>query len=289
MAGVHNLRKGFHSFLTTTKSLAHIRTLGTAASSSPPNLRLDGKVAIVTGSTEGIGFAISRRLAQEGAYVVVSSRKEKNVEKAVSTLHKEGLNNVSGLICHVAKKADRDALVNHALGKYGQIDILVANAGMNPYFGRTLDISEESWDKIFDINFKSVFLLTQQVVPHMEKIGGGSIIYVSSFAGLNPVPEIGAYSISKTALLGLTKVIAAECGPNNIRVNCIAPGLIKTHLSEAMWTSDSVRKDYEEKTMLKRIGEPVEMSGLVAFLCSKDASYITGEVIPATGGISSRL
>lgn len=285
------LRKGcqrlMSSSMKTASSIA-IRQLSSGHSAAP-SVRLDGKVAIVTGSTDGIGFAISRRLAQEGAHVVISSRKQNNVDRAVAALHQEGLSKVIGQVCHVGKKADLEALVHNTLGKCGKIDILIANAGMNPYFGRTLDIPEEAWNKIFDINLKAAFLLTQMVVPHMEKEGGGSVIYVSSFAGLQPIPEIGAYSIAKTALLGLTKVLAAECGPQKIRVNCIAPGLIKTHLAEAMVSDDSVRHDYESKTVLKRIGQPEEMAGLVAFLCSDDAAFIAGEVICVTGGYPSRL
>jgi len=250
---------------------------------------LSGKVAIVTGSTDGIGYAIARRLGKEGAKVVVSSRKEKNVLKAVDSLRKEGIV-VEGTVCNVGVDADRQKLVKMTLEKFGKIDMLISNAGINPHYGSLLDVSDEIWDKLFSVNVKAGFSLSKLVVPHMEK-NGGSIVYVSSVAGYNSTAGIAAYGITKTALLGLTKAMAQACAEKNIRVNCIAPGLIKTDFSRAAWeVPDSETKNIIEKMIpMNRLGTPDECAGTVAFLCSNDASYITGESVMIGGGVAARL
>ncbi|XP_067874585.1 dehydrogenase/reductase SDR family member 4-like [Heterodontus francisci] len=249
---------------------------------------LSGKVALVTASTQGIGLAIARRLARDGAQVVISSRKQASVDRALGQLQAEGLG-VSGTVCHVGKREDREALVGETLKRHGAIDILVSNAAVNPFAGRVLDCSEEAWDKIFEVNVKTAFLLAKLVVPHMERRGGGSIVLVSSAAAYQPFPAIGPYSVSKTALLGLTKVLADELAPVNIRVNCLAPGVIRTKFSSALWSDDSLRQRFEEKIAMRRIGEPEECAGTVSFLCSQDAAYITGETIVVAGGFHCRL
>lgn len=250
--------------------------------------KLDGKVAIVTASTDGIGLAIARRLAEDGAKVVISSRKQKNVDKAVETLKQLHLS-VTGIPCHVGLEADRKKLIDHTVAEFGGFDILVSNAAVNPVFGPVLNCPEDAWDKIFDINVKATFLLAQSAVPHLEKRGGGSILIVSSIAGFQPFSALGAYSVSKTALFGLTKVLAQELGPSGIRVNCLAPGVIQTKFSAALVENEDVREKVLEGIPLQRIGQPHEMGGLVSFLCSDDALYITGETIVASGGMSSRL
>ncbi|CAB3992828.1 dehydrogenase reductase SDR family member 4-like [Paramuricea clavata] len=248
-----------------------------------------GKVAIVTASTDGIGYEIARRLGHDGAKVVISSRKQHNVDETCRKLQSEGLD-VLGMVCHVGKNDDRKNLVNKTLEKYGKIDILVSNAATNPIYGDTLSASEKAWDKIFDTNVKATFLLIKEVVPHMkEQKIKGAITVVASIAGLNPFPALGVYSISKTALLALTKVLANELGSDGIRVNSIAPGIIKTHFSKAIWENESVQQELLRDTALKRIGTPEECAGLVSFLSSDDASYITGENIVVSGGTPSRL
>uniref|UniRef100_A0A6M2DK69 Putative dehydrogenase n=1 Tax=Xenopsylla cheopis TaxID=163159 RepID=A0A6M2DK69_XENCH len=250
--------------------------------------RLSGKVAVVTASTDGIGFAIAKRLGLEGAKVVVSSRKSVNVENAVSTLLKDGLD-VHGVVCHVSKAEDRKNLYDKAVEKYGGIDILVSNAAVNPAVGHVLQCDEQSWDKIFDVNVKASFLLAKEVLPHLRKRGGGSIVFVSSIAGLQPFPILGAYSVSKTALFGLTKAASHDLATENIRVNCIAPGIVKTRFSSALHESDSAKEAALMTVPMRRLAEPHEMSGVVAFLVSDDASYITGEILVAAGGMPSRL
>ncbi|XP_029435216.1 dehydrogenase/reductase SDR family member 4-like [Rhinatrema bivittatum] len=249
---------------------------------------LADKVALVTASTDGIGFAIARRLAQDGAKVVLSSRKQENVDKALAQLREENLM-VSGTICHVGKEQDRERLILKAVEQYGGIDILVSNAAVNPFFGNILDSTEEVWDKILDVNVKATFLLVKKVVPHMEKRGGGSIVIVSSLAAYTPFPSLGPYSVSKTALLGLTKVLAPELASKNIRLNCLAPGLIKTKFSSALWQNQSMAKQFLSVLGAHRIGEAEDCAGVVSFLCSPDAAYISGETVVVAGGSQSRL
>ncbi|XP_075067384.1 dehydrogenase/reductase SDR family member 4-like isoform X2 [Mixophyes fleayi] len=219
---------------------------------TPP--KLQGKVALVTASTNGIGLAIARRLAQDGARVLLSSRRQQNVDHAVQKLKGEGLD-VDGTVCHVGKSEDRERLVN----------------------------------TILDINVKAAFLLVKLVVPKMQERGGGSIVIVSSLAGFTPFPALGPYSVSKTALLGLTKALAPELTQLNIRVNCLAPGLIRTKFSSALWKNESVLEQLTTSLGISRIGEPEDCAGAVSFLCSPDAAYITGETVVVSGGGHSRL
>lgn len=249
---------------------------------------LANKVALVTASTDGIGFAIARRLAQDGAHVVVSSRKQQNVDQAVATLQGEGLS-VTGTVCHVGKAEDRERLVAMAVKLHGGIDILVSNAAVNPFFGSLMDITEEVWDKTLDINVKAPALMTKAVVPEMEKRGGGSLVIVASIAAFSPFPGLSPYNVSKTALLGLTKTLAIELAPRNIRVNCLAPGLIKTSFSRMLWMDKEKEERMKQTLQIRRLGEPEDCAGIVSFLCSEDASYITGETVVVGGGTPSRL
>uniref|UniRef100_A0A8C8ZU11 Dehydrogenase/reductase SDR family member 4 n=1 Tax=Prolemur simus TaxID=1328070 RepID=A0A8C8ZU11_PROSS len=249
---------------------------------------LANKVALVTASTDGIGFAIARRLAQDGAHVVVSSRKQQNVDRAVAALQAEGLS-VTGTVCHVGKAEDRERLVATAVKLHGGIDILVSNAAVNPFFGSLMDTTEEVWDKILDINVKATVLMTKAVVPEMEKRGGGSVVITASVAAFSPFPGLGPYNVSKTALLGLTKNLAVELAPRNIRVNCLAPGLIKTSFSSTFWMDKAKEESMKETLRISRIGKPEECAGVVSFMCSEDASYITGETVVVGGGTPSRL
>ncbi|XP_043935464.1 dehydrogenase/reductase SDR family member 4-like isoform X2 [Protopterus annectens] len=235
-----------------------------------------------------IGLAIARRLAKEGANVVISSRKQENVTRALAELKSEGLN-ISGCVCHVGNEEHQDLLVNMTLEQHGAIDILVSNAAVNPFVGKIVDCSKEMWQKIFDVNVTASFLLAKHVVPHMEKRGGGSIVLVSSTAGYHPIPTIGPYSVSKTALLGLTRTLALELGPMNIRVNCMAPGLTRTRFSTILQQSPRLNRMLTENLPIARIGLPEECAGAVNFLCSSDASFITGETIVVAGGGYSRL
>ncbi|KAM4809110.1 dehydrogenase/reductase SDR family member 4-like isoform 1-T2 [Rhinophrynus dorsalis] len=250
--------------------------------------KLQGKVALVTASTEGIGFAVAKRLAEDGARVLLSSRKQQNVDRAVKELREQGLD-VDGTVCHVGKSEDRERLVETAVQRFGGVDILVSNAAVNPFAGSILESSEEVWDKILDVNVKATFLLVKLLVPKMQERGGGSIVIVSSIAGFTPFPGLGPYSVSKTALLGLTKALAPELSPLNIRVNCLAPGLIRTKFSTPLWKNEAMSDLLTTTLGISRIGEPEDCAGTVSFLCSSDAAYITGETIVVAGGGRSRL
>uniref|UniRef100_A0A7S0M055 Dehydrogenase/reductase SDR family member 4 n=1 Tax=Cryptomonas curvata TaxID=233186 RepID=A0A7S0M055_9CRYP len=247
--------------------------------------RLLGKTAIVTASTAGIGFAIARRLAREGANVAISSRKSENVAKAVSDLQREGLS-VLGIPCHVGKADDRTRLVQETCSSFGgKVDILVSNAAVNPAYGPLQDTTADQWDKIFDINVKAAFLLSKEVIPIMKKQGGGSIVMISSIAAFTAIQNLGAYSVSKTALIGLAKAIAAEHAADRIRCNAVAPGIIKTRFSEALWSDPAQETQVVQQVPLGRLGEGDDISGVAAFLASDDSQYVTGETIVAAGGM----
>ncbi|XP_076470508.1 dehydrogenase/reductase SDR family member 4-like [Babylonia areolata] len=280
------LRQCFKSLASRTGAapLLHVRM-----SSSTSDQKLAGKVAIVTASTEGIGLAVAKRLCQDGAKVMISSRKQQNVDAAVQQLRSISVQ-VSGVVCHVAKYEDRAKLIEETIKQFGGVDILVSNAGTSPYFGCLLDTPEEAWDKIFDINVKAGFLLCREIYPHMEKRGAGAIVFVSSIAAYSPFSMIGAYSVSKTTLVGLTKALAPELAKSNIRVNSVAPGLIKTKFSKALWgQSDKIAEATLKQIPMHRFGTPEDCAGAVSFLASDDSAYMTGETILVTGGMTSRL
>lgn len=253
--------------------------------------KLANKVAIVTGSTEGIGLAIAKKLAEDGAKVLISSRKQANVDKAVNELQNMFPNQIAGTVCHVGKEDDRENLVKFCLDKFGgRIDIFVSNAAVNPSVGPFLETTESQWDKIFDVNVKAPFLLTQKVVPYMLNNKGlegkGSIIYISSIGGYFGLNTIGAYTVSKTALLGLCKNVSMELANKGIRANLVAPGLIETRFSGILRDNDGY---WKSSTHMKRLGKANEISGIVSFLCSPEASYITGENIAVAGGHYCKL
>ncbi|XP_064634713.1 dehydrogenase/reductase SDR family member 4-like [Lineus longissimus] len=250
--------------------------------------RFDGKVAIVTGSTEGIGLAVARRLAQDGAKVMICSRKEKKVEAAVKQLVAENLL-VRGVPCQAALKEDRENLVAETLKHFGGIDFLVNSVGASPYFGTIMNTPEKAYDQLFDLNVKAGFFMSQAVLPHMEKRGGGSIVFNSSITAYSPMELIGVYSVCKTTLLGMAKAMAPELGRSNVRVNCVAPGIIGTKFSKALIENEELQQETMKTLALKRVGTPEDIAGVVAFLCSDDAAYITGETVTVAGGMHSHL
>ncbi|ERL84577.1 dehydrogenase/reductase SDR family member 4 [Dendroctonus ponderosae] len=248
--------------------------------------RLLGRIAVVTASTDGIGFAIAQRLAREGAKVIVSSRKAKNVEAATEKLSQEGLS-VTGLVCHVGKSEDRRKLFDEAK-KLGGLDILVSNAAVNPEVGSVFDCSESSWDKIFEVNVKSSFMLAKEALPLLRESKAGRIIFISSIAGFQPFSLLGAYSVSKTALLGLVKAGAGHLASENITVNSICPGVIETRFSSSL-TEGAAGEIALSQIPIGRFGKPHDVSGAVAFLASDDGAYVTGENLVIGGGMASRL
>jgi dehydrogenase/reductase SDR family protein 4 len=245
---------------------------------------LSGKVAVITGSTRGIGRAIAEEYAKAGAKVVISSRKAEACEQVAGELREQGLNDVLDIPCHIGDKAQLQNLVDETLKAWGRIDVLVCNAAINPTYGPLSEMSDEAFDKIMATNVRSTFWLCNMVLPQMAELGGGSVIVLSSIAGIRGSLTIGTYGVSKAAEAALARNLALEWGPKNIRVNAIAPGLIKTDFAKALW-EDPVRvKRIEERTPLRRVGDPVDIAGVALFLASKAGAYVTGQTIVADGG-----
>jgi dehydrogenase/reductase SDR family protein 4 len=246
---------------------------------------LQGKVAFVTGATRGIGRSIAEEMARAGAKVVVSSRKAEACEAVRAEFERQGWP-VIAQPCNVSRKEELHALVDRTVATWGPIDIAVANAAANPYYGPLTQLPDETFDKIFTNNVKSVLWLAGMTLPAMAERGGGSFITVGSIGGLLSSTVIGAYGVSKAADHQLVRNLAAEWGPKNVRVNAIAPGLIKTDFARALWQDDKRRKEREAITPLRRLGEPREIGGIAVFLASEAASFITGQVIVADGGVT---
>jgi len=251
----------------------------------PSLFDLAGQVAVVTGSTRGIGKSIAEELGKAGAKVMISSRKAEACESTRAELAKMGLT-VLAQPCNVGRKEEVSALVDATVKAWGRIDIMVCNAAVNPYYGPLGGLSDEAFDKVMNSNVKSNLWLANLVIPGMAERGGGSLIMVGSIAGLKANTIIGAYGISKAADHMLVKNLAAEWGPKNVRVNAIAPGLVKTDFAKALWEDDKLRKAREDATPLRRIGEPQDIGGIAVFLASKAAAFMTGQCIVADGGVT---
>ncbi|RZC50620.1 hypothetical protein C5167_019049 [Papaver somniferum] len=248
-------------------------------------MRFQGKVAIITASTQGIGMSIAERLGLDGASVVISSRKQKNVDEAVEKLKSRGIE-VLGVVCHVSNAQHRKNLIDRTLQKYGKIDILVSNAAANPSADPMLRTQETLLDKLWEVNVKASILILQDAAPHLRK--GSSVVFISSISAYRPPLSMGMYGVTKTALLGLTKALAVEMSPNT-RVNAVVPGVIPTNFADHLIKDESARKAAERATLLDRLGTTEEIAAAAAFLASDEASYITGEILVVAGGMLSRL
>ncbi len=246
---------------------------------------LSGKVAVITGSSKGIGRAAAHALAAVGAKVVISARKADACEVVAEEIRAKG-GEALVLPCNISRKPEVEALIVETERAWGQVDILVCNAAINPVYGPLGNLGDEAFDKIMHANVKSSIWLANLVLPGMAKRGGGAMVIVSSIAGIRGTPVIGGYGISKAADFALARNLAVEWGPQNIRVNCVAPGLVKTDFARALWEDEANLKQRTSTTPLRRIGEPEEIGGIVAFLASPAASFITGQVIVADGGVT---
>ncbi len=246
---------------------------------------LSGQVAVITGSSKGIGRAAAEIMASLGAKVVVSSRKPDACEAVASAIRTQG-GEALVIPCNISRKEEIDALIRGTLKHWGRIDTLVCNAAVNPYFGPLQKIPDDAFDKIMNSNIKSNLWLCNYAIPSMAEQGGGSVVIVSSIGGLRGSAQLGAYGISKAADMQLTRSLAVEWGASNVRVNCVAPGLVKTDFARALWEDPDRLKRTVATAPLRRIGEPAEIGGIIAFLASKAASFMTGAVIVADGGVS---
>lgn len=244
---------------------------------------LTGQVAVVTGSSRGIGRAIAEQLARAGAKVVVSSRKADACAGVVDSIRGAGGEAIA-VPCNISDREQLRNLVGQAVTAWGRLDILVCNAAVNPYFGPMADMPDDAYDKIMNSNVRSNFWLCKLAVPHMTS--GGSIIIVSSIGGLQGSATLAVYGMSKAADFSLVKSLAIEHGAKGIRANCIAPGLIKTDFSRALWESGTLLKKVENGAPLGRIGMPDDIGGVAVFLASRAAAYITGQTLVVDGGLT---
>jgi NAD(P)-dependent dehydrogenase (short-subunit alcohol dehydrogenase family) len=246
---------------------------------------LTGQVAIITGSSRGIGQSIAETMAQMGAKVVVSSRKAEACEEVAAGIRKAG-GEATVIAANISRKAEVEALVAQTVEKYGRLDCMVSNAAVSPYFGPMTGLEDDAFDKLMNNNVRSSLWLAKLSKPHMDKQGGGTIIIISSIAGIRAGGNLGGYAVSKAADFGLARALASEWGETNIRINCIAPGLVRTDFARALWEDDKRRAAYERSTPLRRIGDTKDIGGIAAFLASPAAAFITGQIIVADGGIT---
>jgi NAD(P)-dependent dehydrogenase (short-subunit alcohol dehydrogenase family) len=244
---------------------------------------LTGRVALVTGASRGIGSAIAESLAEQGAQVVLSSRKQADLDEEAARINATYPDRVWPVAAHAGRPEDLERLVKSVMERYAHIDILVNNAATNPYVGPVLGPEMAAWDKTFEVNLRGLFILTKLVYEAWMESHGGAIVNVASVGGLRPSPGLGVYNVTKAGVIMLTRQLARELG-RNVRVNAVAPGLIKTRFAEALWGNEAILERVLASNPMGRIGVPDEVASAVAFLVSDAASYINGEVIVIDGG-----
>lgn len=245
---------------------------------------ISGKVAVVTGGSKGIGKAIAEALAAHGAKVVVASRKLDACQAVVDGIKAEG-GEATAISCNITNRPDLEKLVKESEAAYGQIDIMVANAAVNPFMGSNLDIPDDAFQKIMTCNVQSNLWLAQMIIPGMQARKDGAFIIVSSIGGLKGDKSLGAYAISKAADFQLARNLAVEFGKDNIRVNCIAPGLVKTDFAKALWTDPERSSKRLAGTPMARLGEPEDLAGIAVYLAAPAGAWTTGQVFVVDGGV----
>ena len=245
---------------------------------------LSNKTALITGSTKGIGLAIAEQMAAAGANVIISSRKQEACDAVAEKISAQGLGKALAIPCNINSTEALQALVDKTIATFGKIDILVCNAALNPFYGSSQDIPDSAFQKIMDTNIGQVHRLCQMVIPQMAERKDGAVIIVSSVGGLKGTNVLGAYAISKAADMQIARNLAVEWGPQNIRVNCIAPGLVRTDFARALWENPETYAKTVENYPLRRIGEPEEIAGTAVYLASKAGSFITGQTLVVDGG-----
>lgn len=246
---------------------------------------LSGRVALLTGSSRGIGRAMAEGLAEHGAKVVISSRKLDACEETAAAINAAcGAERAFAIACNVSRKEELQALVDQTRARLGPVDVLVCNAGVNPFYGASKDIPDSAFDKILDVNIKSNHWLCHMVLPEMVARGRGSIVLTSSTAAFHPSEVLGTYNISKTADLALVRNLALEYGPAGIRVNAVCPGLIRTEFARALWDNPEAAQRVTERTPLRRFGEADDFKGVAVYLASDASAYMTGQALTICGG-----
>ena len=245
--------------------------------------RLDDKVALITGSTKGIGRAIAEAMAAQGATVVISSRKADACDEVAGSICDDGGKAVA-IPCNISHKDQLENLVAETRKQCGPIDVLVCNAAVNPYFGTMQDMPDEAYEKTMGANLRSNIWLCQLVIPEMAERGGGSVVITSSIGGLRGTASLGIYGISKAADMALARNLATEWGKQNIRVNCLAPAIIRTDMARVLWETPEIYEEAVRTYALKRIGEVEEVAGAAVFLAGDAGSFITGQTIVIDGG-----
>jgi len=249
-------------------------------------LDLNNKTAIISGGSKGIGKAIATKLAQAGANVVICSRKKENLDSAVNEAVSNGLTLIP-IECNTSNKESIQFVVDHTLEKFNGVDILVNNAAANPYYGPILNSEDSHWDKIFDVNVKGYFNFVKACSKTMIANNSGKIINVASIAAKTPLEGLGVYNISKAAVVMLTKVLAKELGEHNINVNTLAPGLIKTDFSKALWENEDTHNKIVKSIPQGKMGSPDDISGMALYLASEASDFVTGSIFTVDGGITT--
>ena len=247
---------------------------------------LKDKTAIVSGGSKGIGKAIALKYAEAGANVIICSRKKDNLDSAVAEAKSSGLD-IVGIECNTGDTKSIQHVVDRTVEKFGKIDILVNNAAANPYYGPILNSEDSHWEKIWDVNVKGYFNFIKACSSSMEQHQYGKIINVSSVAAKTPLDGLGVYNISKAAVVMLTKVLAKEMAASNIQVNTLAPGLIKTDFSKALWENESVYNQIIKSIPQGRMGQPEDISGMALYLASDASDFITGSMFAVDGGMTT--